>query len=222
MIRLSINLPQNRRLDLALVKRRKTLDETPLMPDLGAVLRTRKGSKTSRFFRHIFEHKKIRKILGANLAVLALISAFASPKTLTTTDPDLAIVSQKQAPLTTQRGTQYPVEEIRITQNYRFYHPALDLDGETGDPIRPIMAGVVESVSYSRYAYGKAITLNHGNGLTSLYAHLDKINVKKGDKVSLETEIGKMGSTGYTSGDHLHLEIRDRGYPINPHSVLTQ
>jgi murein DD-endopeptidase MepM/ murein hydrolase activator NlpD len=82
------------------------------------------------------------------------------------------------------------------------------------------MAGFVEEISYSRLAYGNAVIVNHGNKITSLYAHLSKIEVEKGQEVNIETKLGEMGATGRAWGDHLHLEIRDHGYPINPFSVL--
>jgi len=115
---------------------------------------------------------------------------------------------------------QYPVEPVKITQGFGFFHPGIDLDGLTGDKIRPIKSGVVEAVSYSKYTYGNAIIVNHGDDLTSLYAHLSKIDVSEGDSVTTDTVIGEMGATGHASGDHLHLEIRDSGRAINPFTIL--
>ncbi|OGM02605.1 hypothetical protein A2115_01150 [Candidatus Woesebacteria bacterium GWA1_41_8] len=82
------------------------------------------------------------------------------------------------------------------------------------------MAGVVQAASYTKIGYGNAVLISHGNDMTSLYAHLSKIEVKVGDVVESSTEIGKMGATGHATGPHLHLEIRDHGVPINPLSVL--
>ncbi|MGB6838711.1 MAG: M23 family metallopeptidase [Microgenomates group bacterium] len=220
MIRLSFDLPKKRRLDLHLVKRRKAPLEKPLIPNMGEVLRARKGSRVSRFFRHIFEHKRIKKVLGTNIALIIIASSFVPTEANFDVEPDKTVIIQETTPLATERGIQYPVEEIKITQGYKFYHPGIDLDGITGDTIRPIMAGMIENVSYSRFAYGNAILVNHGNGVTSLYAHLSKINVNGGQKVTTDTKIGEMGSTGRAFGDHLHLEIRDHDYPINPLAVL--
>lgn len=220
MIRLSINLPKRHRLDLRFVKGRKTPNNTPLIPNLGGILRARKGSKISRYFRHIFEHKKIKKILGANLAIMILVSSFIPVTANFDTESDLSIITQETTPLTTERGIQYPVEKVLITQTYKFYHLGIDLDGITGDVIYPIMAGVVENVSYSRFAYGNAVIINHGNSITSLYAHLSKIDVKEGQEVIMDTKLGEMGATGRTFGDHLHLEVREHGKRINPFSVL--
>ena len=220
MIRLSINLPKGRRLDLRYVKGRDTSSKTPLIPNLGEISHVRKGSKFSRYFRHIFEHKQIKKILGANLAIMILASSFMPVTANFDAEPDLSIISQETTPLTTEHGIQYPVEKILITQTYKLYHPGIDLDGITGDPIRPIMAGIVEDVSYSRFAYGNAVIVNHGNGITSLYAHLSKIEVEEEQEINMGTILGEMGATGRSFGDHLHLEVRDHGIAINPLSVL--
>ncbi|MBU0572623.1 M23 family metallopeptidase [Patescibacteria group bacterium] len=220
MIRLSINMPKGRRLDLRFVKGRKSSNKTPLIPDLGGILRARKGSKISRYFRHIFEHEKIKRILGTNLAIMILVSSFMPVAANFDTEPDLSIITQETTPLTTEHGIQYPVKEILITQTYKLYHPGIDFDGLTGEAIYPIMTGVIEDVSYSRFAYGNAVIINHGNGITSLYAHLSEIEAKEGQEVTMDTKLGEMGATGRSFGDHLHLEVRDHGRAINPLSIL--
>lgn len=194
-----------------------------LLPKIDEIKRKRAGNKFSFLFRHIFEHKNIKKILGTNIALAAILTAGipatqVSAATMSGT-PDSAVI-QNLVQFTTQKGIKYPVKTVSITQGFRTFHPGIDLDGITGDPITPIMPGRVEAIQYSRYAYGNAIIINHGNDLTSLYAHLSKILVKAGDEVSPTTVIGLMGATGHATGDHLHLEIRDHGVPINPFTVL--
>ncbi len=219
MIRVSINLPTKRRLDFSLVKRRN-LDEKPLLPDLGNIRRVRKGNKLSRYFRHVFEHKNIKKVLGINLFALVLATSFFPQNTINASDYNEELITQTPIVLTTERRLQYPVKNIKISQGYRLYHPGIDFDALTGDPVYPFMKGIVEAVSYSRYAYGNAVLVNHQQGLTSLYAHLSIINVVNGDELTLDTKIGEVGATGYASGDHLHFEIRNQGYPVNPLSTL--
>jgi murein DD-endopeptidase MepM/ murein hydrolase activator NlpD len=187
---------------------------------MGKVLRARAGSKFSRFFRHVFENKRIKKILGTNIALIIVLSSFVPVRATSDIEPEQTVISEEATPLVTQSGIQYPVEKIKITQGYKFYHPGIDLDGITGDLIQPVMAGVVENISYSRFAYGNAVIVNHGNKITSLYAHLSKIEVEEGEEVTIKTKLGEMGATGQSWGDHLHLEIRDHNYPINPFSVL--
>jgi len=220
MRKLTINLP-NHRLDLKVTKRRgKTIDK-PLIPSLSQIMNIKSGSKVSRFFRYIFEHKRIQKILGTNIALMVLATSFVPNNTLGMETTETSIVTETSIPISTEKGVQYPVEEIRITQGYKLFHPGIDLDGITGDPIKPIKAGFVEAISRSKYAYGNAIIVNHGNQLTSLYAHLSKILVSEGQEVTINTVIGEMGATGRSFGDHLHLEIRDHGTPINPTSILS-
>lgn len=219
MIRLSLNLPNRLRLDLRLVRRRR-VDDVSIFPNLDKIRRIRSGNKISRFFRHILEHKNIKKNFGINLAILVALSSFIRPE-----NPFMDIIQEStvvSAPLVinTEKSVQHPVEKIKITQGYKFYHPGIDLDGKTGDDIKPIMAGQVESTSYSKVGYGNAILLNHGSGILSLYAHLSQILVKKGDFVTNQTVIGKMGATGRAFGDHLHLEVYEGGKPINPLTLL--
>lgn len=193
--------------------------DLPLFPKLDDIKNTRSGNKLSRFFRHVFEHKNIKKFLGANMAIIVMATQFI-PNIPSNVEAEETVIREAQAPITTIRDIHYPTKEIKITQSYSFFHPGLDLDGITGDEIKPIKAGRVEAVSHSKYAYGNAVLVSHGNRLTSLYAHLSKIEVNEGEKVSTLTKLGEMGATGHAFGDHLHLEIRENGVPINPYSVL--
>ncbi|BCX14473.1 MAG: hypothetical protein KatS3mg088_156 [Patescibacteria group bacterium] len=222
MIQISLNLPAGRRLDLKLVKRRE-VDIDPLLPKLEDVKNIRKGSKLSRYFRFIFENKSFKKLIGLNTPVIIFAGSLLPQTGITNLkdiNPENLIVSVENITTTTQKGLRYPVLEVKITQSFKFYHPGIDFDGITGDPIYPVMPGIVEETSASNYGYGKAILINHGGGITSLYAHLSKILVKKGDKVLPETKIGEMGSTGRATGDHLHFEIRKDKIPFDPLIVL--
>jgi len=154
------------------------------------------------------------------LALMVLASSFVPTYASYSGDEaDYAVVEQK-VELNTEHGIQYPVEKVKITQGYRFFHPGIDFDGLTGDPIKPIKGGIVEALQFSKYAYGNAVLIDHGNKVESLYAHLAEIYVKEGQEVTKDTIIGTMGATGRASGDHLHLEVHDHGIPINPLTVL--
>jgi len=219
MIKLSINLPTRYKLHLSLVKRHRSRDEKPLIPSMGEVRSARTGSKISRFFKLIFEHKNIRRILGANMAFLVFASNLM-PSTTSALEAEETVVAVPAVNLKTERIVRYPVANISITQGYAFFHPGIDLDGVTGEAIYPIMKGVVVGISNSNFAYGNAILISHNDGLTSLYAHLSKINVKVGQEVTTKDTIGLMGATGRAFGDHLHLEIRDQVRSVNPLTVL--
>jgi murein DD-endopeptidase MepM/ murein hydrolase activator NlpD len=180
----------------------------------------RRGNKVSRFFRHIFEHNKIQRILGTNLAILAIASTFVPSSHPFSEEIQDSVIVQSPTVFTTEIAIQYPVEFVRVTQGYRFYHPAVDLDGLTGDPIFPIMSGKVEGVQYSKYGYGNAVLVGHREGIISFYAHLSRIFVGKDQEVTTSTILGEMGATGRAYGDHLHLEIFQNGKPINPLTFL--
>jgi murein DD-endopeptidase MepM/ murein hydrolase activator NlpD len=201
-------------------KGQDTLFSKPLILRLAKINDIHVGSKISRFFRHVFEHKNVKKILGANLAVMVLASNFVTTKATDSAQPESPIVIEETIPLVTERARQYPVVEFHISQGYKFFHPAIDLASPFGDDVKPIMAGKIEAISRSRYDYGNAIIINHGNNLTSLYAHLSKILVTEGQEVTTNTVIGLVGSTGRSTGNHVHLEVRDSGRAINPTSIL--
>lgn len=168
--------------------------------------------------RYILHGDKLKKILGTNLAVLTLASNLVPLGSIK--EQNIEQVVKAPIVLATERAVQYPVDTMKITQNYRFYHPGLDIDGTTGDTIRPVMKGKVIEAGKSKIGYGNYIVIDHENGYRSLYAHLSKIEVSVGNSVTLETEIGKMGSTGRSSGDHLHLEVYEGEKRINPLTIL--
>jgi len=209
MIRISFNLPTRHR-----------LGETPLLPNLGRILRAKKGSKLSRFFRHIFEHRKIRKVLGTNLAILVIATSFTPAKAAVSGDFEENIIAEAPYVFPAEKSIQYPVRSVKISQGYSLFHSGVDFDGVTGDEVKPVMAGLVEEVARSKFGYGNSVVINHGGGRVSLYAHLSKINVAKSQEVTTLTKIGELGATGRSLGDHLHLEIHDHGHPINPLTVL--
>lgn len=225
MRKLSINLPPRHRLDIQLIKAREgVLVGEPMLPSLTKLRQVRRGNKISRFFRHIFEHKKVKRILASNLALAVFASSLLpSSNSLNINDlnsVDEIVIQNNQVRIATKRSSAYPVENVIISQGYHFFHRAIDFDGITGDTINPIMDGVVEEIVYSRFGLGNTVIINHNNNLKSVYAHLSKIEVKKGDQVTTFTKIGEMGSTGRAFGDHLHLEVFEAGRPINPLSIL--
>lgn len=223
MLKLSLNLPKYR-LHLRLAKRRGPLFEEPIIPDLKEIKNTRSGNKISRFFRHVFEHRDIKKILGANFAFLIIASSLVPTTNVLgqTTTATNEVISFNNTVLNTEREIQLPLDHLAINQGYSFFHPAIDMGANIGDPIRPIKAGVVQDIYNFSFGYGNAILIDHGDGISSLYAHLSKINVKIGDSVDKNTIIGLVGVTGHTTGPHLHLEIRDNGVQVNPLTYLLQ
>jgi len=101
----------------------------------------------------------------------------------------------------------------------RGFHSGIDIQARTGDPVYSALDGTVISASYSG-GYGNLVTIDHGDGLTTLYAHLSKINVSVGQVVGDQELIGLAGTTGRTTGPHLHFEVRINGSTVNPANYL--
>lgn len=95
-------------------------------------------------------------------------------------------------------------------------HAGIDLAGPSGTPIYATADGVVERAGWNSGGYGNLIELDHGRGIETRYGHLSKILVKDGQRVKRGDVIGRMGSTGRSTGSHLHYEVRIDGRAVNP------
>ena len=100
------------------------------------------------------------------------------------------------------------------------FHTGVDLIAPHGTPIVAAAGGVVAAVGFVP-EYGNIVEVDHDNGLTSRYAHLSKMLVKVGDVVLKGQPIAHVGSTGRTTGPHLHFEVREKGIPLNPNKFLS-
>jgi murein DD-endopeptidase MepM/ murein hydrolase activator NlpD len=98
-------------------------------------------------------------------------------------------------------------------------HTGMDFRGETGDVVRSTADGNI-TVAGSNGGYGKMVEIDHGHGLTTRYAHLSDINVKVGQRVRAGHIIGKVGSTGRSTGPHLHYETRISGDAVDPRRFI--
>lgn len=99
-------------------------------------------------------------------------------------------------------------------------HTGLDIASPTGTPIYAAASGTVTVVHYSNVSYGNYVKISHGNGVETLYAHCNTLNVTEGQSVSQGQFIATVGSTGNSTGSHLHLEIRKNGTTLNPQNYL--
>lgn len=98
-------------------------------------------------------------------------------------------------------------------------HTGIDIDGATGDPVRATESGKVIYAGWDG-AYGKTVVIDHGNGMTTRYAHLSSIGVKEGDSIGRGDYIGDVGTTGRTTGSNLHFEVMSNGAFHNPKGYL--
>ncbi len=99
-------------------------------------------------------------------------------------------------------------------------HPGIDFRGAKGDPVHVTADGNVVFTG-RKGGYGNCIIVQHKNDFETLYGHLSHIDVKEGQSVKTGDVIGKVGSTGRSTGTHLHYEVRKNGKPINPVKFLT-
>ncbi|MFO1323014.1 MAG: M23 family metallopeptidase [Burkholderiales bacterium] len=125
--------------------------------------------------------------------------------------------------------TLYPILDGWYSSNFGYridpftgqqsMHEGIDFPAESGTPIVAAASGTVVFADWHP-AYGKMIEIDHGNGLVSRYAHTSSLNVKEGDLVVRGQRVGSVGSTGRSTGPHLHFEVRLNGVPQNPARFL--
>ncbi len=122
------------------------------------------------------------------------------------------------------RGTSHfiwPTTGV-ITQYATWYHMAIDIANPSAPPILASDTGTVIYAGCIRWGYGCHVVIDHNNGYKTLYAHLSKIYVNVGQKVNQGEKIGRMGSTGRSTGTHLHFEIRLNDKRLNPLKFLSR
>lgn len=107
-----------------------------------------------------------------------------------------------------------------LTQYFSWYHPAIDIANRAAPLISAADSGVVVASGWDTTGYGNRVIIDHQNGYKTLYAHMSNIYVSVGQVVSRGQAIGQMGSTGRSTGTHLHLEIRYKGIALNPLAIL--
>ena len=105
-----------------------------------------------------------------------------------------------------------------VTGVYKL-HTGMDIGCGTGTPVVAAQAGTVITATYNT-AYGNYIVINHGNGVSTLYAHNSKLLVSVGQKVTQGQQISKSGNTGYSTGPHMHFEVLVNGNPQNPRNYV--
>ena len=119
-------------------------------------------------------------------------------------------------------GGVWPTASRIITCYYGGYygHTGTDIAGQIGGPIYAYKSGLVTFAGWSTGGYGYLVKIDHGNGFITMYAHCSKILVKAGDTVSGGQNIAQVGSTGYSTGPHLHFEIRINGVAVNSYPYI--
>jgi murein DD-endopeptidase MepM/ murein hydrolase activator NlpD len=106
-------------------------------------------------------------------------------------------------------------DRIHPVYKVRKFHAGVDFPARTGTAIQATGDGVVTEAGW-RSGYGNCVTINHGYGYESVYAHMNKITVPRGAKVTKGQKIGEVGDTGLSTAPHLHYEVHYKGKPVNP------
>jgi murein DD-endopeptidase MepM/ murein hydrolase activator NlpD len=172
----------------------------------------------------IFEKTSIKNILGINLVAAIFLTGVVSPQvgnifnqlTVEAKSPTTIIEAEAE----TKTTIDSPLADFKVSQFFSFWHPGIDMVAQEGTPIYAIDDGVVEYAGNMFFGYGKHVIISHAHGLKSLYGHMSEIKTVVGKTIQRGELIGKVGSTGWSTGDHLHLEIYQNNVPQNPLEIL--
>lgn len=115
----------------------------------------------------------------------------------------------------------WPLDGARVVSRYGVprghrRHAGIDFDGDQGDPVRAAADGIVLYAGATMRGYGKTIIVDHGEGITTLYAHNHRLLVRRGESVARGEVIARVGSTGNATGSHCHFELRIHDVPVDP------
>jgi murein DD-endopeptidase MepM/ murein hydrolase activator NlpD len=116
-------------------------------------------------------------------------------------------------------NSAFGVRKLAIESRARA-HKGVDIAAPTGTGVFAAAEGRVIRTGYQAGGYGNFIEVKHPNGMTTLYAHLSRIDVPRGAEVPAGARIGLVGSTGYSTGPHLHFEVRRHDVQVNPAKVI--
>lgn len=174
-------------------------------------------------------------------AVLAMAPAPAPTDDLADAEPVAGAAAPHQAPSATEVSYETvarevafatPVEGYAVNSNFGMRrhpvsgkmkaHKGVDIAAPTGAPVEASAEGVVLRTGYQASGFGNFVEVRHPNGLTTVYAHLSRVEVAQGERVHQGEALGKVGSTGLSTGPHLHFEVRKDGIQMNPMRVLNR
>lgn len=173
----------------------------------------------------------------AALAVVAVLAMAMAPAAVTT-DPDVerpeavpvVAVAEAAGPVMRPIRFDEPVPGFAINSRFGMrrlggepgarMHKGVDIAAPRGTTVFAAAEGEVIRIGYDAGGYGNFIEMRHPNGMTTLYGHLSRVDVASGDRIGPRERIGLVGSTGYSTGPHLHFEVRRDGAQVNPTRVM--
>jgi len=146
--------------------------------------------------------------------------------------PPIKAVAKPAGPVTRKLLFEAPVKGYRINSAFGLRkltieakaraHKGVDIAAPKGTSVYTTAEGKVIRAGFQAGGYGNFIEVKHPNGLSSVYGHLSRIDVHTGQQVASGERIGLVGSTGYSTGPHLHFEVRRNGGQVNPIKVVGQ
>ena len=158
--------------------------------------------------------------VGLNVISDKLIDQNPITHTIQIKDPATGKVIKEISPLVVWPAKGVITLEFGESSLYQPFHTGIDIAGKLDDPVNPAMDGTVIYAGETFWGFGKHIIIDHGNNIQTIYAHLDKIYVYKGQKVTTDSVIGGQGETGWATGVHLHFQVNVYGIPVNPRVFL--
>lgn len=186
--------------------------------------RIHKVSDTLKF--PIFEKKIFSRLFGIQIAGLAAALSFVAYPTQAF-DYNLAQTAQSEnlipVVMTTNSEYNFPLQmTLGMSQSFGGLHPGVDLRAPKGTEVVAVDDGTIIEVEEMLVGYGHFVRIAHSGVISSLYAHLDKVYVKPGQKVNRGERLGNVGMTGWTTGPHLHFEIHSGEKAVNPMSYISK
>lgn len=158
--------------------------------------------------------------VGINIVSDKLVEQNPQTQTIEIKDPLTGEVVKTISPNVVWPAKGVITLEFGQSSLYQPLHSGIDIAGSKGDPINPAMDGKVIYAGEIFWGFGKHIIIDHGDNIQTIYAHLDKIYVYPGEKVTTQDVIGAEGKTGWTTGVHLHFQVNVYGIPVNPRVFL--
>ncbi len=153
-----------------------------------------------------------RKVVVQSKSYDELLEMAVNKEKMLKSIPSIQPISNKNLERTAS-GWGYRIHPI---YKIKKFHQGIDFTASTGTEIYVTGDGVIEKIESSKRGYGNSIVVNHGYGLKTLYAHMERFNVKKGQKVKRGEVIGFVGSTGLSTAPHLHYEVLHNNERVNP------
>jgi murein DD-endopeptidase MepM/ murein hydrolase activator NlpD len=172
------------------------------------------------------------------VAVLAMAAAPLPTPATATGDilaapeaPPATAVAEPAGPITREIAFESPVKGYAVNSGFGMRrlagqaarrHAGVDIAAPKGTTVHVAAEGAVMRTGYDAAGYGRFAEIRHPNGMTTLYAHLSRLDVRSGDRLGAGERIGLVGSTGRSTGPHLHFEVRRGDRQVNPANVMGQ